>query len=770
MKKRKTTTTPNSPRKQKSFVCFSSSSSNEDDEEEALLNDLVGKEPSSTTSTTTSSSSSDEEETTTTTTTTIQRKRSRFVLNDEDDDEEDASPAKKNDDINRKQQPPIFLLEDTDDEEEDTPVYHNHHPSTEDMDAQRARMVLETAQALRARILQRMQEWKNNTKKTASLLISKQEIQQLCNIPSLPDYQLEGINWLALLHQMEPCPIYDTTTTQSSRSFHVQGILADEMGLGKTCQTICFLAWLCHRNSSTQQQQHPHMVVAPASVVDNWIREFHTFAPHLNVVSYHGTQKERFEIQQQLLSSSSSLDVLVCSMTHFQKEKSDDRSFLRKHFQWDYLVVDEGHALKNSKGLRYRTLHQLRTQHRLLLTGTPVQNSPKELFSLLCFLMPIFAELQSASNNHDDPASCAERMLQHLVQEDTTTTTTDERTAYEKLKQLFAPFVLRRRKEQVLHQIMPPKERVVEFVPLNESSRQIYESIILQSHLERKKLGEHLFTQLRKAAQHPLLLRTRHTKPEEKEHMAECFRKYGAFREDGSTTLKMVQDALEEYNDFEIHLTAHELLSENKLRAKELDRYILNKEDLFASPKFVRLREMLPTMIAEGHRILIFSGWTTSLDLISCLLEEMDVPSLRMDGSTKVSERQALIDEFNKNESIPVFLLSTRACGLGINLTAADTCIMHDIDFNPFNDLQAEDRCHRIGQKKPVKVIRMVTKDTVDQDIYDMQQRKEKMNAAIMESGSSDDMKEEKKQVLQTALNRFLQSPSGSCRKQKPAP
>jgi SWI/SNF-related matrix-associated actin-dependent regulator of chromatin subfamily A containing DEAD/H box 1 len=130
-----------------------------------------------------------------------------------------------------------------------------------------------------------------------------------------------------------------------------------------------------------------------------------------------------------------------------------------------------------------------------------------------------------------------------------------------------------------------------------------------------------------------------------------------------------------------------------------------------------------------------------------------------MEGSTAVSERQGLIDEFNGDTSIPVFLLSTKACGLGINLTSADVCIMHDLDFNPFNDLQAEDRCHRIGQTKPVTVIKMVTKDTVDEDIYQMQERKAKMNAAILENSWKKDEVNEKKAVLETAVSRFTKSP-----------
>jgi len=282
-------------------------------------------------------------------------------------------------------------------------------------------------------------------------------------------------------------------------------------------------------------------------------------------------------------------------------------------------------------------------------------------------------------------------MIQHFV----SMQSGDDQAAYKKLKQLFSPFVLRRRKEDVLGQILPPKERKVELVELDRDARMRYDSIV-SDHVKAKKQGnasanDHLFTNLRKAAQHQLLLRYRHTSPAEKEHLTHWFHQYRAFRGEGSTKAK-VREELEKFNDFDIHLTALELIEENPLRREELDRYILDEQDLFCSAKFVRLRKLIPELLAGGHRILIFSCWTTLLDLLGCLLEQMSLGFLRMDGSTAVTERQSLIDKFNRDSSIPIFLLSTKACGLGINLTAADTCIMHDLDFNPFNDLQAEDR------------------------------------------------------------------------------
>lgn len=434
---------------------------------------------------------------------------------------------------------------------------------------------------------------------------------------------------------------------------------------------------------------------------------------------YHGSIAERRDLQEELrqylpkkqtqvrnkrwsqhieeASGHRFLDVILAPVTYFQKEKSDDRKFLNK-FKVDYLVVDEAHMLKNSQSIRYKMLDRVKSKHRMLLTGTPVQNSPQELLNMLCFIMPLFSQGSGGGadsfDEENSTASVSERMLQHFVEEKTMEQE-DEGRAYKKLKQLFAPFVLRRKKSDVIAQLLPPKKRVVEYVTLDDNARAIYENI-LAAHVNKSggkfasaALGEHLFTNLRKAANHPLLLRTRYTSETEINHMAEHFHKYGAFQGEGSTRAR-VKEELSKFNDFHIHLTALELIDENPRRRTDLERYILPVDSLFASAKFSRLQALLPKLIADGHRVLIFSVWTSCLDLLGCLLEHLGLKYLRMDGSCPANERQALIDQYNQDSSISIFLLSTKACGLGINLTAADTCIIHDLDFNPFNDLQAE--------------------------------------------------------------------------------
>lgn len=407
--------------------------------------------------------------------------------------------------------------------------------------------------------------------------------------------------------------------------------------------------------------------------------------------------------------------------------------------------------------------------------------------SLLCFLMPLFSKRAAAFEDAENDGGAA--MLEYFVsvQEGEKSKSNDGRggdvQAYRKLKQLLAPFCLRRRKDECLKQIMPEKTRVVLKVPFDDAGKKIYDSII-KNHVEAKERGSivddtatqnHLFTSLRKAANHPLLLRTRHTSDEAIEHIVHHTNTYGYWGNVETATDKkeLIRRELAKFSDFDLHGMACDLIHENPLRAKEMERYKLAEEDLFCSPKFVKLRTLIPQLIKEGHRMLIFSQWKMCLDLLDCLLESMGLEHLRIDGSTDVKERQALMDQFNESD-IPVFLLSTRAGGMGINLTGADTCILHDLDFNPFNDLQAEDRCHRIGQTKPVTVYKMVTRDTVDAAIHDMQEQKKKMNAAIIGDGG-ESAKEQKKQdaeavnsMVQSAVSRFFAtSPEAKCKKKR---
>ena len=265
--------------------------------------------------------------------------------------------------------------------------------------------------------------------------------------------------------------------------------------------------------------------------------------------------------------------------------------------------------------------------------------------------------------------------------------------------------------------------------------------------------ARNIFTQLRKAANHPLLLRYKFDDAEVMLRVAKKLTACGHFGK--SATLEMVEKEIATYSDYDLHQVCCTYPS--------LSDLCLDQDTLFSSAKMAALRELLPRLRAEGHRALIFSQWTRVLDIMEVFLSDvLGFEFCRLDGSTPVAERTALIDRFQRAsvEEIPVFLLSTRAGGLGINLTCADTVILHDLDFNPENDRQAEDRCHRIGQKKPVTVYRLVVRDTVDEGIYRMGERKKVVNRAVLgdAGGGAATQKKEDQVAISSILSRAIRT------------
>lgn len=340
-------------------------------------------------------------------------------------------------------------------------------------------------------------------------------------------------------------------------------------------------------------------------------------------------------------------------------------------------------------------------------------HQPKELMSLLCFLMPLFTRNVS-SFDEDASNDGGERMLEHFVRleevnsKKKSMSAISHEEAYQKLKLLFAPFVLRRSKDD-LGKVLPPKKHVVEMVPCEDSLRRIYDSIIenhMKSKIASQSARSHLFTQLRKAANHALLLRNRHQSPEAIEHLSKTLFIAGYFGHDATCTQALVKKELELFSDYDIHCAALSLIEENPILRAELGRYLLEKADLYCSPKFARIKvrnlspfylsfhptprlidstivstfavlgiqETLPKMIKQQHRVLIFSQWTRCLDLLGCLMEDMSIRYTRLDGQTDITERQILIDQFNNDSNITVFLLSTRAGGMGKQLQSQVFC------------------------------------------------------------------------------------------------
>ncbi|RLN90591.1 hypothetical protein BBJ28_00007967 [Nothophytophthora sp. Chile5] len=555
-------------------------------------------------------------------------------------------------------------------------------------------------------------------------VVTQDDIPGICETLELKPYQVVGVNWLLLLYENK-----------------VSGVLADEMGLGKTVQTVSFLLLLKSIAKANDSSAGPHLVVVPASVLNNWKRELAWIAPTLRVVTYHGTKTHRRLLEDSL--DSDAFDVMLTTYAYFERDScQEERTFLRS-FQFGYMILDEGHSIKNSQTSRFKRISALRARTRLVLSGTPIQNKLNELLTMLSFLMP--------------------RMFDHGSDELLTFFDGNEQKKCDKVRKILAPFILRREKKYVLKQLVP-KKVVVELLKVDEPQRKAYTDIldvVIQrretqaaqklAEKERKRnkkrdkgardlqklVGANnkppgteasamsIFTQLRKAANHPVLLRKHFMEEETLDIMSTCLHRAEAFG--NQCSISRVHQELESYSDFELHDLCVQYQAIDDLR-----RLQLPMETLLASSKFNYLRDLLPKLRVEGHRVLIFSQWTKLLDLLEVLMGHMDYRYMRLDGSTAVEERQELIDTYNEDKSIFVFLLSTRAGGLGINLTAADTVILHDLDFNPTADEQACDRCHRIGQTKPVTIYKLVCENTVDHEIFKMGASKTELNHKIL--------------------------------------
>lgn len=473
----------------------------------------------------------------------------------------------------------------------------------------------------------------------------------------------------------------------------------------------------------------------------------------MTLIKYHGSQQERQDLRQEIkdMIRHGELDVILSTYTMFERESNKlDRGFIQS-LKFNFLVLDEAHSIKNSDSSRYYHLNNLETRYRLLLSGTPVQNNLMELLALLSFLMPnlflkehcqilmeVFSwSLGSGERNREGGFNSKEEMK-----------------ALMDLKSILSPFVLRRLKSDVLNQLSE-KRYVLQKIPMNEYQATVYNNIILQ-YLQKKETdkanflesldskdpekqkgkgrgrkkkddgdeskkngptssgiidlsespvksasapqnvikggitateAKHLFTSLRKAANHPLLLRIHYT--------TEKVKKIGkiAFQQEyfgKQCSLQQVMNELENnFSDYDLHELCLQF-------PQYLSNEILDESTLYQSPKMNYLSTLLPQLIQEDHRILLFSQWTRLLDLLEILLNALDLKFLRLDGSTPIKERQRLIDEYSGDTTISVFLLSTKAGGLGINLTAADTVILHDLDFNPENDKQAEVRVRKV--------------------------------------------------------------------------
>uniref|UniRef100_A0A671KS14 Chromodomain-helicase-DNA-binding protein 2-like n=1 Tax=Sinocyclocheilus anshuiensis TaxID=1608454 RepID=A0A671KS14_9TELE len=449
----------------------------------------------------------------------------------------------------------------------------------------------------------------------------------------LRDYQLDGVNWLA--HSWCRCNSV---------------ILADEMGLGKTIQTISFLSYLFHQH----QLYGPFLLVVPLSTLTSWQREFDTWAPDMNVVVYLGDVTSRKTIRDYEWIHQQTKRIKFNALLTTYEILLKDKGVLG-NINWAFLGVDEAHRLKNDDSLLYKTLIDFRSNHRLLITGTPLQNSLKELWSLLHFLMP--DKFESWEDFEDENGKGRDN-------------------GYQSLHKVLEPFLLRRVKKDV-EKSLPAKVEQILRVDMSAQQKQFYKWILTRNYkaLSKGTRGSssgflNVVMELKKCCNHGFLIK----QPEE---------------------------------------------VENEKTQEHLQSLVRG------SGKLVLLHKLLTRLRERGNRVLIFSQMVRMLDILAEYLSLNRYPFQRLDGSIKGELRKQALDHFNAEGSEDFcFLLSTRAGGLGINLASADTVVIFDSDWNPQNDLQAQARAHRIGQKKQVNIYRLVTKGTVEEDIIERAKKK----------------------------------------------
>ncbi|KAJ0159693.1 Lymphoid-specific helicase [Colletotrichum tanaceti] len=649
------------------------------------------------------------------------------------------------------------------------------------------------------------------------------------------DYQLEGLTWMA-----EIC-------IQG-----LSGILADEMGLGKTVQTISLIA-----HTREQNYLGPHLIVAPLSTLSNWMDEFEKWCPDIPVVLFHGDAQQRAKIRKEQLDPNMKNGVptkkfpVVCTSYEMVLR---ERATLAK-FKWAFIIIDEGHRMKNFESKLFQELENFTSATRMLITGTPLQNNLRELWALLHFLLPsIFKDWEAFEEwfNFDDlqdeegtEGFIADRENQELIK---------------KIHVILQPLLLRRVKADVAAHL-PKKREYILFAPMTKEQTDIYnvindKKIDTRAYLENKvverltaALGAPVKTETASVKQADIPIRSSPRKAESKavpepkktnafsammnrarsssnkvQHVATAASKTpskassvaSSKRKEAPTSetpqsksakssrqstpsttargrvtrgrrryvdsdpddddklsddefeAKLANEAeqgskeddvivLSEEEQQRVKLLEHakKEMSSKKLGNPDMQlRLVCNSPHNFFDPwsyegsppvdesivtssgKMLMLDRLLPTLFARGHKVLIFSQFKTQLDILQDYCELRKWNACRLDGSVSQESRRDQIKEFNQNPDFKIFLLSTRAGGQGINLASADTVILFDSDWNPQQDLQAQDRCHRIGQTRPVIVYRLATKGTVEEELLLSADAKRRLEKLVIKKGS----------------------------------
>jgi ATP-dependent helicase STH1/SNF2 len=474
---------------------------------------------------------------------------------------------------------------------------------------------------------------------------------------------------------------------------NLNGILADEMGLGKTIQTISLITYLIEK----KQQPGPYLVIVPLSTLTNWNNEFDKWAPSITKIVYKGPPNQRKQHQQQIRWGQ--FQVLLTTYEFIIK----DRPILSK-IKWLHMIVDEGHRMKNQNSKLSSTITQYyTTRYRLILTGTPLQNNLVELWAMLNFVLPtIFKSSKSFDEWFNTPFANTGGQDKMEMNEE------EQLLVIRRLHKVLRPFLLRRLKKDVEKDLPDKTERVIK---CNFSALQakLYKQLVTDSSIQVSdgkggKTGmrglSNMLMQLRKVCNHPFVF-------------------------------EAVEDAM------------------NPSR-------ISNDLLWRTAGKFELLDRILPKFKASGHRVLMFFQMTQIMNIMEDFLRLRGMHYMRLDGSTKADDRSDLLKDFNApNSPYFCFLLSTRAGGLGLNLQTADTVIIFDSDWNPHQDLQAQDRAHRIGQKNEVRILRLITSNSVEEKILERANYKLDMDGKVIQAGKFDNRStnEEREAMLRTLLD-----------------
>eukprot|EP00794_Sanderia_malayensis_P013930 gene13930-15382_t len=516
----------------------------------------------------------------------------------------------------------------------------------------------------------------------------------------LRSYQLDGMEWLRGLYENG-----------------INGILADEMGLGKTLQCMSLIAYLIE-----QGIRGPFLVAAPLSTLPNWMAEFKRFCPKIVTLLYHGSKEERAAKRLKITrlvridekAKIKSFPVVITSYEIIMRDRAD----LYNH-HWKYIIIDEGHRIKNLNCRLIRELKTYKTANRLLLTGTPLQNNLAELWSLLNFLLPdIFDDLYSFQEWFDFSAVEEDGGHEKIIAQE------QEEHVLETLHAILTPFLLRRLKTDVDLSI-PPKRELIVYAPLTKEQQEYYTGTLNRTILDKikKKKTPAVAIEYTNSGR-PKRKSTTNVKKQQAAKASQSNKLAGSV-----VSIKM-QNILMQLRKCCNHPYLLEYPLDPVTQNFKVDEDVIN-----VSGKMRVLDRMLAELKKRGHKVLVFSQMTSMLDIIQDFCYWRSYEFSRLDGTMAIPERQEMIERFNNDPDVFLFLLSTRAGGLGINLSAADTCIIYDSDWNPQADLQAQDRCHRIGQKKPVLVFRLVTANTVDETVVERAASKRKLEKMVIHKG-----------------------------------